>query len=891
MSKLQKIIKECESGKRKDTYDLDITLEEYLAKDAKGMTFLEYLLKSEISIKYSDEQKFTKSVEIAYLYLKYNKPIYIFDLEEIDLFSYINGEKFIDILAKSNELNQKMISVISEHIEIIDILIESKNYYLLEHLNDNILKKLMIPDSNGVYPIEKYFDNERVINKLIYLIKDPQKLIYFCNKKNRVDLLKEANGNVLLYKIDQNKTLLQYLLSKNIIPSELRTIPDNINFVNYLRSNNMYEFLMKAGNSVLLLEVESNKTLLEDLIEKGYTSKLSIYLSNIEMLKILNKYNRLDLIESSNEKILLMPAKDIFNKSLDQQTVLEYMLDQGHNPLSKIYTIMDKDVIKILYSRGYYEFLGSKIYENNLLNIMEDGSSVLDKILENNLNIEFKGSGFESIVIAKKLYEKNRIDLLSKGKVQVLLNNINENYIYFDFVLEAIKNKKIKCDLNKYSFFGCSINDIANFYLAIAKQDMIEYIIELTEEKLLEEYNGKRLIDELLDINSELALNKVIPENVKSNMKIAIILKSRGFVQKDYDIPVQESNFSHDYLQEFNNSLGIGPLMEEGEFLLKKLENLFLNDGKSDPDLVSSLISGYRNALLVNYKFNIQELRNLVMIKENNIEKFVYQRIEKGAHFNPITGKVNSKNSNVSTILHETGHALHSYLANKNVPKEYIEVIERVRLNPETLKRVEDYSNEYHNIKEKIKIMVDEKYKTFFEIYFDLEKKQQIDEFIKKSQDEKKIEFEGLGIPDYILDAILSNLFITEEYIKHQKRIFINEYTESIMRSEFGAFMAIGDILDAIYEGELHSGVLKNEIGDKIKPTSGHGISYYFDNKHGFDEMIANFSTIVKSNDSVQMLKLLKDLVGEELYNMLSNYYYNYIVVSNQNGLEDMKSL
>ena len=30
--------------------------------------------------------------------------------------------------------------------------------------------------------------------------------------------------------------------------------------------------------------------------------------------------------------------------------------------------------------------------------------------------------------------------------------------------------------------------------------------------------------------------------------------------------------------------------------------------------------------------------------------------------------------------------------------------------------------------------------------------------------------------------------------------------------------------------------------GDKIKRTAGHGINYYFDTKHGFDEMIAKIN-------------------------------------------------
>ena len=104
------------------------------------------------------------------------------------------------------------------------------------------------------------------------------------------------------------------------------------------------------------------------------------------------------------------------------------------------------------------------------------------------------------------------------------------------------------------------------------------------------------------------------------------------------------------------------------------------------------------------------------------------------------------------------------------------------------------------------------------------------------------------------LDIILNEMFTEEEYIAHQKRMFINENVDATLRSEFGGFMAIGDILDAIYDGHLCSGQLKNQKGEKIMETAGHGIAYYYDTNHGFAEMVANFASISKSKDSIQNL-------------------------------------
>lgn len=111
------------------------------------------------------------------------------------------------------------------------------------------------------------------------------------------------------------------------------------------------------------------------------------------------------------------------------------------------------------------------------------------------------------------------------------------------------------------------------------------------------------------------------------------------------------------------------------------------------------------------------------------------------------------------------------------------------------------------------------------------------------------------------------------------------------MRSEFGSLMAIGDILDAIYEGKLNSEHLKNKQGEIIKRTPGHGLRYYYGTKHGFDEMIANFSYISKSKESEEMLELLKSIIGDELYNMLSEFYYQNIVGIKEEEQEASKSM
>jgi len=886
--KLLKILQEVKNGERKSTYGIDITLDEYLSKDSDGISFLEHLLMLDFDINYKDTEKLKNSVEAGYLYCKYDKSMYQFEFSEKDLFSVLNGQRFIDFLVQKDKLSSKIIKSIKENIEIVDIVI-SVNKWNCDSFSPEIVKKLMIADSNGKYPIEKYFDDSDVTKFLFKLIDNPE-IIQLCKKNNKYNLLKDASVEVLLSKVNEKDTLLDELLNNNITPTLLTRIPWDMTFINYLREKNLYQYLQNVSEDILLTKVDKEKTILEEIIEKGYKPKLS-YLFEPKTINILYNTNKLHLISSVSENLLLTPVENVINGVMhENKTLLEYLLDNGINPLSETFSIKSKSIIKIFFDKGYYDFLGEKVGEDLLFCEIDD-ICLIDKLLDNNVNLNFDLGSFKLEKTAAKLVEKNRFDLLAKGNLNILLNFVDSDKTYLDYFLKNFKEKKINCNLRSINLYNCSVNDIARFYLMLAKYDLIKYMENLTQDDLLKDYSGKTLLDELLDLDSKLTLDKIISDKTKSKLEIALILKSRGLEQKNIDVPLENNNYSKEYLDSVERHSGIGPLLSEGEILLNKLNNLFLSDGESDHDLVSALISGYRNSLLTNYDLNIQELRNLVEVKEKNMEKFIYIKQDEGAFFRAHTGAVHCDNTVIDTLLHETGHALHYYLAENKVPENYNTVIENIRMNPDNLIKVEEFTNRYNDIRNHIKSDVEGKYKFFFDAYFNSERIEQIKSFLDTSVLEKKSKFMSLGIPEENLDIILNNSFTVEEYISHQKRTFINEYTDAIMRSEYGNYMAISDILDAIYLGELHSSFLKNEKGEKIKGTAGHGVSYYYNTSHGFDEMVANFASLVKSNKSEEMLNLLKYVVGDELYNILSEFYYNNIVISKTEQLESSKSL
>ena len=577
--------------------------------------------------------------------------------------------------------------------------------------------------------------------------------------------------------------------------------------------------MQKASEGTLLLEISPSKTLLEFLIEKGYDPEIK-NIWDKKTIEILYKYKKLNLAQKIGDSILLKSAKEILNdNNIKEETLLEYMLDNNYNSMGSYFS--NKDIIKIIYKKDKPEILANA-----------------DKV--------------------------SLLEVIDKDK----------EYTYLDYILDCIKQGKIKKSVQKLK----PHNNKAKFYIIVAKHDMLEYIDNLTDEELLKEKNGTTLLEELLNIDSNLTINKILTEKVKSKPQIALILKSKGFEQKRIDISNEKNENTTNYIESTNNNFGIGPLYQEGEMLLKELTSLFLSDGKSDKELISALVSGYRNSLLIDYQVSIVELKRLIEIKSNNLDKFCYIKEENSGYFSVTTGSVYCDNAIVNTILHETGHALHYYLTQDKVPNDYQEIISRAKQNPEIIKNIKEYGDRCFKLKEKIKELVEKEYEGFFEKYYTEEKKEEIKYILAKSKEENKESYSKIGISKEQLDIILNEMYTEEEYIAHQKRIFIGEKTDAVMRSEYGALIAIGDILDAIYEGKLRSDNLINSQGENISVLYGHGISYYYATKHGFDEMIANFASISKLQDSEKMLKLLKETAGEEVYYMIRDFYYENIL-------------
>lgn len=855
--KLNDICQKVVNGEITSTAGLNLTLDELFTKDKNGDFLLIDLLENNVDIDLGNE-KIRNNGSVFFYFLIYGQDISQFSYDKIDYTYGENGNMNVlnylleeydlsinDLLIKDKNGTTLLEQMLKENIDISNIDIDDDIMDLEKIIK--IIDIITYKDNEVPEKIKNIFENtlfstnnneffKNLVMKDILLF---EKMIGFIVEHTEiVDLLckyhleyhlrylnpeiikklitKDENGN---YPID--KYVSNSMAIKNI--SSLINFDENIDFmihfIKLLVDNKLYSFFYDADENILLYKVYPPKTLLETLIENNVNIKVN-NINNKEIIKILYDNKKLDLIGSNSENIWLSNTRDVFKDTMvKDQTVLEYMIDNNYD--IKISNIFEDDTLKILY-------------------------------------------------------QKNRFDLLVIADATILMTKINDNYTYLDYILDCINKGDFEYNIDNITA-PIKPDMKAEFYLDIARHDMIGYVKNsLNLNTLLKKYDNKTLLDYFLDKDPELTLNKILDKSDKMNYSVMIILKSRGIKDNDSVLNINENNDS--FIKDTPDTY-YGPLDNDSDYLIKELERLFISDGKSDKDLINLLITGYRNALFINYDITIREIEKLIKIKKNNFDKFYYVKDKDSSYFSPNNGCILMNGGCISTIIHETGHALHYYLTELKVPDNYDEIVKRVRENNELLTKTSKYFEHCNKIMKNIKnYFLNFANEVLTAHYSKQEDIMDIQGILSKDISEYRDKFKSLKIPEEQLEQILQETFSVEEYIKREAIIVASELTDTTIRNNYASIGATNDIIDAIYRGKVCDGVLKSADGQKIVSFGGHGIRYYSQNKHGFDEMIAQFAVLVKFKGAEENLQVLRNIVGDEIYNMISNFYYTNIL-------------
>lgn len=758
---------------------------------------------------------------------------------------------------------------------IISLLEKYNKTELLKYACENVLFSKM---ENGKMVLDYLFENNYACKETVQNINHP--IIYdYLVKYNRQDLMSELCEDILI-KYSGGKRILELMLDSGIKPN-LRSIY-NETIAKILCKREEYELLSKCTEWVYKKRIPNlHETLFEFLLKKGIVCDDVIssikygYTSSEEYIAYIKKYNRVDIL-------LDLPEKVLVEKIGKQSPILETIIKSGLRP--KIDYYEQPKSLEILYRLKCYEEL-QKASIPLLKTTLPNNKKLYEELFEKGYTINLLYIEDEEIV--KYIFDNKITYMYTKIVSSALLKQANENDTYLDILLQESETNGI--DLSDLLIVSSDIIETAKLYLIFAKYDKQMYLGRLTKEKLLQGQDGNKLIDVMLSLDKKLTIEKVLSDDIKEEFEIAMIIKLHGYEQKDIKFESVTTKLEREYLTNRRFEYEAISLDEEGENLLQQLHDV-MNDGKSDPYLIYSLVANYRHLLSINSKY-ADEILYLIEIKKEYPD-FTFKYVKNNAFFSPAKDTIGLEDANIDTLNHETGHALLHYLTNKTIPEQFKSIIEKLRSDENILQRTKEYSDKYLEIRKLVEEEVEIMFMPKYDESITDEKLEEIKGFLEEEQIVNKQKYIKLGYDEDFIDFIFASTFTLEEYLEQDRRIKKKNMTDLILRTRYSAFIATGDFLDGISKGKFKGGILKDSNGEKIPPAYGHGIEYY---SRGidwiFEEMIANYSEIVKTENPSNGLEELKYYVGEELLNIIREYYDLNILQSQKYNIRSTMKL
>ncbi len=684
-----------------------------------------------------------------------------------------------------------------------------------------------------------------------------------------------------LEKDENGKTLLELVFEKNVTLSEpLRK--------RILNDTSIVEECLKHDRSILLYENFNNVyldsaveaktvfvplsdglTLMDYIIKKGLADLYVINaIKDSRVLDYILKYNRNDLIHFINEDVLFKPYRNYL-------TMFEYLLNKNLVDVFMVSLIKRHDeVVKLCIDYNRPCLLAHLKQEYMFLKVGNRLKPIEYLIKGNNADRDtFFIIGHEkSDEIINMILEHKAYRYLVYYP-EILFNRYG-NKLYLDLMLENY-NKSMDLYLADIKISNLSFKQKAILYLKCSDYGLVAFLPPITIDMLLEKAEGQTFIGLLLSIDKEKTVKKLLNNKMYRNSDLATILRLHGVYIKGVDIPTDKKDKG---LKKKNKYLN-AEVSEGIQVKLDILRDLFLADGKTSEGEVNLLIASYKRLAKFNYIYLNKELDVLISTKKKHPD-FRIVRVSSKPYFSAPTKEIKVNDSSITAFNHELGHAFHHFETYFNMPNGLDDVIKRIHSDPNSLTRVSKFAKFFKRIEEKALAEAEKIYETEYKHYFDTQRSSKIKRLLEEDKKDKLEKFKKFHINEKLLNDDIDNLYdcSEEEYESRFRKIKIEEIKTNLLYEKYSAYAAMSDMLDAIYNGRLKAGVLKDKDGQKIELLFGHGIDYYNVPHNIFNELIADYVEIIKEKDGEEALSFLRYVVGNEIVDLIEYYYEKNIL-------------
>lgn len=708
-------------------------------------------------------------------------------------------------------------------------------------------------------------------------------LIEEIKKNNKLPRTKTLSLEDVLSKDENGITLLEYMV-KNDIPYLYKFIPgltQSFEAIQIFYKYNKFRELSNLSNKVYFTKYEDTY-FIEKLIEIKEIDEISnlSFEYDFRLFEVFKKHKRLDLLEK-----IKINQIDLMSQVNENETLIEYLIK--NNLINNI------NIPKFEYESNILEILE----KNNRLDLIELIPFTEEVLLKNNLiekiiSLDYiPNLKYSNRKIIEYLYKIDRPDILvnmflHKEKIDNFFILVSPNETLLEYILKS-QNEEIN-----YRHLALNVEcikedyDYVDAYLMFAKYNKLEYLYSFSSDDLLEiKYKNKCLLDLFIERSPNLTKKMIDFYRLDTNLDIILYLRLKGLkfdVSHGIDFEMLDNEaYAKEYLTKQNEkikrSIDYTKLKEEEIELLMELEYLLSNE--DNKEIIDTIVLSYALQLSdLNEKAFIELKKFIEIIKSN--PDFKVRKSNGYSYFNKNEG-LNINISNINTINHELGHMFHYYLTEEETPENIEDVMLRIRQDENIKNKINLLSKTLIEQMNKLEHDIGIEYDEWSKKYFNETKTQEIEEFLQMSKESVIEHYISLGYTESELDTILSESFTLEQYKINQKRIKCEEMCDNLLISYYSELVAICDIIDAIYEGEFYHSKLKTDNGEKIKGVFGHGIGYYYSKDIVFQEIIANYSSIIKSDRKEESLAILEAMVGKELLILLDDFYQNKMINSN----------